>query len=109
MATAAESLAAALAAAREAAVLKMPLWQHGLFAAGTVAAVVGATVLLSRFLHAQADKALANQVLAVERSIAFYLAHASAWDLPERARCFKTRLVVAPRPSANFQAEAGPE
>ena len=43
------------------------------------------------------------------RCIIFYFARASAWDFPERARCFETRLVVAPRPSANFQAEAGPE
>lgn len=63
MVTAAESLAQTLAAAREAAVLKMPLWQHGAIAIGTVAAVVGATVLVSKLLHAQADKALSSQVL----------------------------------------------
>ena len=30
-------------------------------------------------------------------------------EFPERARCFETRLVVAPRPSAKFAAEAFPK
>ena len=62
-ASAAASAAQALVAAKEAAALKMPMWQHGAVAVVTVAAVVGSTVLVSKFLHAQADKALANQVL----------------------------------------------
>ena len=38
--------------------------------------------------------------------VALYFAYASAWEVPENARCFETWLVVAPRPPANFAAEA---
>ena len=37
--------------------------------------------------------------------IADQFGHASAWKFSKRATCFKTQLVVAPRPSAHFAAE----
>ena len=45
----------------------------------------------------------------LQSCIAVYFAYASAWEFSKRARCCETRLVVAPQPSANFQAEACPE
>ena len=40
----------------------MPLWQHGLRCTVGVAACLGASVLVSRALHKQADKVQAGEV-----------------------------------------------
>ena len=40
----------------------MPLWQHGLRCTVGVAACLGASVLISRALHKQADKVQAGEV-----------------------------------------------
>ncbi len=54
--------AATAAAAHKAAVTAMPLWQHGLRCTMGVAACLGASVLISRALHKQADKVQAGEV-----------------------------------------------
>ena len=54
--------AATATAAHKAAVTAMPLWQHGLRCSVGVAACLGASVLISRALHKQADKVQAGEV-----------------------------------------------
>ena len=54
--------AAADAAARKAVLIAMPLWQHALRCAAAMAAGLGASVLISRALHKQADKVQAGEV-----------------------------------------------
>ena len=54
--------AATAAAAHKAAVTAMPLWQHGLRCTVGVAACLGASVLVSRALHKEADKVQAGEV-----------------------------------------------
>lgn len=54
--------AAAAAAAHRAAVLSLPLWQHSLQCAVTVAAGAAITLLLSRALHREADRVQAGEV-----------------------------------------------
>lgn len=57
--------AAAAAAAHRTAVLSVPLWQHSLQCAATVAAGAAITLLLSRALHREADRVQAGEVCPV--------------------------------------------
>ena len=54
--------AAADAAAHRAALIAMPLWQHGVRCASAIAVGLGASILVSRELHKQADKVQAGEV-----------------------------------------------
>lgn len=54
--------AAADIASRKAALIATPLWQHALRCAAAIAIGLGASVLISRALHKQADKVQAGEV-----------------------------------------------
>ena len=56
--------------------------------------------------HAHARSSSAASQAWMMDDVADHFAIASAWTIAGGARCFNTRLVVAPRPSAIFAAEA---